>query len=74
MVFTLKAEIQTQDSKPTDRITHEFVAEDLHMVLDRMSEFLRGCGYIIGQLTEADEPAELATNPTADGGGSALEN
>ncbi len=70
MVFTLKAEVTTQDGKPTVRTTHEFVADDLHQALDQLSLFLRGCGYSVGYLTDADEPNDAIDNlpalPVAD--------
>jgi hypothetical protein len=57
MVFTLQAKAVQQDGKTTDIITHEFVADSLPHLLDRVSEFLRGCGYPIGYLSDGDEPA-----------------
>jgi hypothetical protein len=61
MVFAFKGEVLTQDGKATSRIVHEFVAESLPDLLDQVTAFLRGCGYPVGQLTEADEPAEQET-------------
>lgn len=69
MVFTLKGSVLTQDGKATSIVTLEFVAEDLQTVLDRMSEFLRGCGYHVGYLNEADEAAETDNTPLLSGGG-----
>jgi hypothetical protein len=63
MVFTLKAEVVTQDGKAISRNTKEFVADDLHSALDSISEFLRGCGYSVGYLTDADEPADAHLTP-----------
>lgn len=63
MVFTLKGEVQTQDGKPTSIVTHAFVAQSLPDLLDRMSDFLRGCGYSVGYLVDSDEPADANQEP-----------
>lgn len=74
MVFTLQGKVVTQDGKTTSIVTHEFVAGSLPDLLDRVSEFVRGCGYSVTSLTEADEPADATDNNSLRLGGTSTEN